>query len=325
MSYWRIPLLLLVLLAAGAGVVACGGGEDDPLEMLESAGFAGVTSGRFEASLSVQSQGKAATDLDVELSGQVQSAGGNVPQFAVDTEVSGSVRGKQVDFSGGLTILSDHAFLNYQGTDYEIEPNNFTFAKSLFLRDDSEVEGTTGGIAACRRAAAGIGGNLFVNPREQGTVDIDGTATTKISGEIDVKAAVEAVSELARDPDCRAQMEAVIPLPLPELRRDADQFAADVERSRFEVYIDDEGVIRKLVAELTGAPQATGGEAAKVDLEFVFSEVNQPQEIAVPANAKPLGTWFSKLGINQFQFITLGSGGEVVAYLLEKISADALP
>lgn len=326
MIYWRLPLLLLVLLAAGAGLVSCGGGGDDPLETLEGAGFEGVTSGRFDASLSVRSQGKAGTDLDVDLSGQIQAGAGNVPQFAVDSEINGDLRGKEINFSGGLTILPDHAFLDYQGADYEIEPNNFSFAKSIFLRDSSEAEATTEGVAACRRVAAEVGaGDLIVKPRDEGTVDVDGAATTKISGELDAEVAAEGLAELAGDPDCRAQLEAVIPLPLPELRSEAEELATATERSRFEVYVDDEGVIRKLVAELAGAPRAAGGEAVDVDLEFVLSEVNRPQEIAIPADAKPLGTWFSKLGINQFLFITLGSGGEVVAYLMEKIGADVLP
>ncbi len=327
MSYWRFPLLLMVLLALAAGLAACGdGGGDDPQQVLDSAGLEGVSSGRFDASLAVESKGERAGNLEVSISGQFQEGRKDQPRLDVNAEVKGSVQGKKIDFSGGLTFLSDYGFVDYQGTDYEIETSNFVFAESIFLPILGESEKPGKGIEACRRAGAGLRlSDLVESPRDAGTVDVDGTETTKIVGELDFSAVTGVLKQLAGDPECRKQIEALSPLSLPELRQAGDDLAAAVKRAPVTVYVDGDHIVRKLEAELSAKPKSAGGEEIVVDLELSLSEVNEPQKIEVPATAKPLGVLFAKLGIDQLEFFFLGNGGEVVAYLLEKIGADALP
>jgi hypothetical protein len=326
LSYWRFPLLLIVLLALAAGLAACGeGSSDDPQGVLDSASLEGVSSGRFEASLAVESKGKGGEELNATASGQFQKGSKDRPQFAVNTEIKGSVQGTGIDFTGGLTLLSDYGFVNYQGVDYEIDSGNFATAKSIFVPDQGEGKKATNDETACDPASMGLRiSDLVENPRDAGTAQVDGTKTTKISGELDLAAFQSAIDELTRNPQCQPQLEAILPASLPGLRQVSEDFAAAVKRAPGEVYIDENGVVRKFEAELSTNPKATGGEEIVANLEFSLSEVNEPQQIEVPAKAKPITALFGKLAINPVEFVSLPNGGTVVAYLLRQIYADAV-
>ena len=41
-------------------------------------------------------------------------------------------KGEDIDFDGGLTLLTDRAFVEYKGTEYEVDPTTFGFLKSAF-------------------------------------------------------------------------------------------------------------------------------------------------------------------------------------------------
>ena len=49
----------------------------------------------------------------------------------------GSAKGEDIDFEGGLTLLSDRAYVNYEGTEYEVDPTTFGFVKSGFEQASS--------------------------------------------------------------------------------------------------------------------------------------------------------------------------------------------
>jgi hypothetical protein len=325
LSYGR-GLAVVVLLALLAGALgACGeSGSEDPQDVLDSAGFETVESGRLDASLRIDS---AEGDVDASLSGSFEAEPGGLPQLDLAVAVAGTASGKDIDFEGGLTLLGDHGFVDYRGTDYEIDPNNFAFAKSIFLPPLPGQDGgaTGGGVGACRRAAAGLQvGELVEAPRNEGTADVDGVETTKVSGELDASAINDALLGLAGDPSCRVQLEALTPLPLYELRQLGDGLVGAVEKAHVDVYVGDDDVVRKLVADFAADPPGEHGRVA-VELELSLSEVNEDQEIVAPTGAQPLPALFRRLGINPVQFITLGSGGEVLRLLLEKVAADAFP
>jgi len=321
----RIVVVILALALAAVALASCGGGgEEDPREVLDNVSFEGVESASFDAALGVKASGKQAADVDINVSGQFQREGLDLPRLNTTATVKGTAAGGPVDFEGGLTLLGDHGFVNYKGIVYEIDPNNFGFARSIFL-PGVEQKGKEGGpeVAACKQVLAGVPvSELVEKPRNEGTVDVAGEETTKVSGELNVKAVAAVLEEMIIDLDCRVQLEAISPLPLYELRQIGDELSETVKQAQIDVYVGDDDIIRRLVAEFTAARQ---GQQIAVDLDLSLADVNQEQTIEAPAGAsKPLQTLFLKLGINPIVFLS-SSGGEVVTLLLEKVSADALP
>jgi hypothetical protein len=313
----RVLTVLTALCLSIVVLGACGSSREDPQQVLSRATFEGVESADFDSSLEIQSKGGQAGSVEVDLSGRVQGEG-----VAVTTKVAGTVQGKPVDFEGGLTLLDDHGFVNYKGTDYEIDPGNYSFAKPLFFPALAEERGTE--LAACKAAASEIkAGDLAADLHHDGTAVVAGTDTTKISGELDAGAAGAALVSLAEDPGCSAQFEALSPFALYKVRQLADEFSGSVESAEVEIYVGDDDIVRRVSAEFTG--DLSGGEPASVDLDLTLSEVNANRKIEVPSGAKPVLVLFGKLGINPFEFLSWSRGGEGIRSLGEKVAADAFP
>jgi hypothetical protein len=315
MSWIRVVLILTVVCLSAVALAACGGSSKDPQQTLESATFEGVESAAFDGALKIESKGSQGGNVDVNLSGRAQPEG-----IEVTAKVKGTAQGMPVDLEGGLTLFDNRGFVNYRGTDYEIDPSNYGIAKPLFAPALAE-----GGaeIRACRQAAAAAiqVGDLLDNLRDDGSAEVAGTETTKISGELDVPATLEAMVNLVEDPACSTQFEALSPFALYKVRLLADELAGSAEKGTVQVYVDDDNVIRKLSAEFSGDPGA-GREPVTVDLELALSGVNEEQKIEVPANAKPILTLLAKLGVSPLEFISWSRGGEGVRKLGEQVVAD---
>lgn len=322
----RVVAVIAVLVLAAVALTSCGGsggGEESPREILDNVSFEGVESASFDAALSVKASGKQAADVAIDVSGQFQGEGLDLPELDATATVKGSAAGEPVDFEGGLTLLGDHGFVNYKGTVYEIDSNNFGIARALFL-PGLEREGKEGGpeIADCKQILAGVRiSDLVEDPRDEGTVDVAGEETTKVSGELDVKALADIVDEMTLEPDCRVQLAAISPLPQLELLGLADELGQAVKQAQIDVYVGEDDIVRRLTAEFAAVRQS---QRLTVDFDLALADVNEEQTIEAPeGSSKPLQVLFVKLGVNPIVFIT-SSGGEVVTLLLEKVSADVL-
>ena len=318
----RHVLILIALCLSVAVLASCGqsgdSGDENPQQVLDSISFDGVESAAFDLSLGIESEGKQGGDVSVDVSGWAQSEG-----IEATATVAGTAEGKPVDFEGGLTLLDDRGFVDYQGTEYEIDPNNYGIAKQLFFPALAEESGAE--IAACLKSASAIGADdLLTNLRNDGTVDVAGTETTKVSGELDVPAAVDAMVGLAEDFSCRAQFEGLSPWPLYKLRLEGKELAAGAEKAEIAIYVDDDGIVRRVSTEFTADPKGAR-EPITVESELSLSEINANRKIEVPARAKPIFTLLGKLGVSPFEFLNWTTGGEGVRILAERVAADALP
>jgi hypothetical protein len=309
-----IALCLSVALLASCG----GGGEEDPQQVLDSVSFEGVESAAFSISLGIESAGKQGGNLDVDVSGWAESEG-----IEATATVTGSAEGKPVDFEGGLTLLENRGFVEYQGTEYEIDPNNYSIAKPLFFPALTEEGGAE--IDACLQSATDIeAGDLVEGLQNDGSVEVDGVETTKVSGELDVPAAIDAALELSGDLNCRGQVEALSPSPQYKLRLLGDELAAVAGAAQVAIYVDDEGVVRRFTTTFTADPKGSR-EPVKVDFDFSLSEINANRKIESPSGAKPIFALLGKLGVSPFEFLNWTRGGEGVQVLAEKVGADVLP
>lgn len=326
MSRFRIFALIAALAALSTAFAACGGSSDksseDPQEVIDNASLEGVKSGDIDLVLGVNAGGDEGGDLDVTLSGPFQSgAKGDLPQLAMTASAKGAAKGEDIDFEGGLTLLSDRAYVNYEGTEYEVDPTTFGFVKSGFEQAQQQGSGSESNpadVSACQEAATGLNVGDFVdNSSNDGSADVDGTSTTKISGDLNIGAAIDAVIKLTENPACRSQLEAAGPLPVSDLEDARSELTSAVKKAHIEVYVGDDDIIRKLAAEMTIEPKGATNERVEVDLELTLSGVNEEQDISAPSGAKPLQGLLQKLDINPIELLEGAGSGEGLGDLLE--------
>jgi hypothetical protein len=315
LSRIRILALFATLAALASLFAACGGGDsdsssEDPQKVIEDASLEGVKSGEFEMSLNVNAEGEEGGEFDVSLSGPFEAgAKGELPQAEVSVEANGSAQGEDIDFDGALTLLTDRAYVEYEGTNYEVDPTTFGFLKSAFEQAQQQ-EGSEADVTACQKAAEGIKFSQFAdNLENEGSEDIDGTSTTKVSGDLNVNGGVDALIKLTEDPACSSQLEAAGPLPLGELEEAKGELSKAIKKSHVEIAVGDDDIVRKFAIELTVEPPQAKGEKVEVEMEVTLSGVNEEQSFSKPSNAKPLEGLFRKLGVNPVELLEGGGSG----------------
>lgn len=329
MSRIRIFALLATFALLAAAFAACGGGSsdssnEDPQKVVEKASLEGVKSGEFDMSLNVNAEGEEGGEFEASLSGPFEAgAKGELPQAEVSVEADGSAQGESINFDGGLTLLTDRAFVEYEGTSYEVDPTTFGFLRSAFEQAQQQ-EGSEADVTACQQAAEGIKFSQFAeNLENEGSEDIDGTSTTKVSGDLDVSGAIDAVIQLTEDPACKSQLEAAGPLPIDELEKAKGELSKAIKKSHVEIAVGDDDIVRKFAMELTVEPPEAKGEKVEVEMEVTLSGVNEEQSFEEPANAKPLEALFKQLGVNPLELLEAG-GSEGIGGLLEGLMGGSV-
>jgi hypothetical protein len=330
LSRFRIRALFAVLVALAAVLAACGGGSsdnsnEDPQKVVEEASLKGVKSGELELSLHVNAEGEEGGNADVELSGPFEAGGkGELPQLEMQAKVNGSAEGTNIDFEGALTLLTDRAFVEYEGTPYEVDPTTFGFVKAALEKAQQGEGEESADVTACQKAAERLKFAQFAeNLENEGSADVDGTSTTKVSGDLDVSGAIDAVIELTEDPACSSQLEAAGPLPLSELEEAKGELTKAIKQSHVELYVGDDNIVRKVAAELTVEPPEASGEKVELEFELTLSGVNEEQSFSEPSNAKPLEQLFRKLDVNPLELLEGATSGGGIGSLLEGVGGGS--
>lgn len=333
MTRFRILALLAACVAMTSVFAACGSSDDsgtssnsgdDPQKVLENAGLEGVKSGELDLSLHVTAEGKEGGDVEVSLSGPFEAgAKGELPQLEMSAEASGSASGEDLDFEGGLTVLTDRAFIDYKGTNYEVDPTTFGFVKSALEQAQQQEGAESGDITACQKAAEGIKFSQFAEQlANEGSADVDGTETTKVSGDVDVSGGIDALIQLTEDPACSSQLEAAGPLPLSELEEAKGELSKAVKNAHIDLYVGDDDIVRKMAVELTIQPPGAADEKVELELEMTLSGVNEEQSFSAPSDAKPLEGLFKEAGINPLELGKALEGG--IGGLLDSVGGADL-
>jgi hypothetical protein len=326
----RILALFAALIAAIVLTACGGGGSDDPAQVVEEATLQGIESGELDLSLGVKTEGSKSSDVQLSLTGPFQDEGGEQPALDLVATAKGTADGEQIDREGGLTLLSNRAFVNYEGTEYAVDPTTFGFVKSLIKSrtgGNSPAEG-----AACQGAVGKLEvGDFIENLRDGGSAEVDGTETTKVSGNLDAAGAIETLVEIVEDPACGKQLKAAggsLPS-VAELNEAKDEVRQSVKTAHVDLYVGDDHIVRRVVVEATVEPSKRTGKGARkleLDLDLTLSGVNEDQEIPVPSSAKPLSSLFVELGINPIELLGAfrGQGGLTsgLGTLLEKIGGS---
>ncbi len=319
MSRLRTLFLFGTMLALAAVLAACGssggGSNENPQKVVDDATLKGIHSGNVDLSLGLNVEGDKGGKVDVSLSGPFQSQGDNqLPQLAMTAKASGSINGQDVNFDGGLTLLSDRAFVNYKGTEYEVDPTTFSFVKSMIqqAQQKGQAQGQGGVSKSCQNAVGGLKINDFVsNLSNDGSSDVGGTGTTHVSGDLNVSGAIDQLVKIAGNPACSSQLGSAGQLPsASQLDQAKGQVASAVKTAHVDLYVGDDNIVRRISAQLTIEPPASSGNGPKkveLSLDLTLTDVNQPQTITAPSEAKPINELFQKLGINPLSLV--GPGG----------------
>jgi hypothetical protein len=328
----RFLFALATALVLAAALAACGSSSDksgeDPQKVIEGATLKGVESGNLDLSVGVTAKGDEGGHVDVALSGPFQQgAKGKLPQLEMKASAKGSIGGESVDFAGGLTLLPNTAYVEYKGTEYEVDPTTFSFVESAIeeaQKQGGAAEGESAGESGCQEAAANLKVGDFVEGlKNEGSADVGGTSTTKISGDLNVAGAIDGVVELIESPACKAQVAAAGPLPSrSEIEKAKSEISESLNSAHVDVYVGDDDIIREIAAQLAIEPKhaGSGPQSVEIDLDLKLTGVNEEQEISAPANSKPISDLFIKLGVNPIELLGAlqgEGGGEGFGNLLE--------
>lgn len=326
MSRLRSPYPLLALVAVAAiamTLAACGGGDEsgsgDAQQVLDSATLQGIDSAGLDLSLDVKASGEKGGDLTVDVSGAFQGEGkGELPQLDMTAQANGEIEGRKVDFDGGLVLLPNTAYVNYEGVDYEVDPTTYSFVEQTIeqRQRESGVEGGSEEAAACQEALGEVKVGEFVDDASsESGADVGGVSTTKVSGDLDVSGAIDALVGVAESPACRNQLALAGPLPSESEIDEAKSEVQDaVKNPHVDVYVGDDDIVRRVAAQLTIEPQGqdSGPSKVELDLDLILTGVNEEQQISAPGRSRPLSDLFIKLGVNPIELLGLlqGEGGE---------------
>ncbi|HVY79327.1 MAG TPA: hypothetical protein VG898_12560 [Solirubrobacterales bacterium] len=330
MSHPRILSVFVALIALAATLAACGSsGSDDPQSVVDEATLQGIESGKLDLAAKLDVQGKKSGKLDLSLSGPFQSeAEAEYPELDLSFAANGKLGGEKIDREGGFTLLGNKAYIGYDGSEYEVDSTTFGFVKSLLKRQSGKNQSAD--VSACQEAAGDLEPKDFVDRlKDEGSADVGGTETTKVSGDLDASGALEAVTELIEDPACNAQLESAGPLPsLAEIKDAKGTIENSVKSAHVELYVGDDHIVRRIVAEATIEPQKDSKASAKrvdLDLDLILTGVNEEQSISAPARTRPLSDLFLKLGINPIELLQQLQGGGTpdIGGLLEKLGGAA--
>jgi hypothetical protein len=316
LSRFRIFFLFAVLTALATAFAACGdsGGGDssaNPQTVVDNATLKGIESGDIDLSLGVDVKGEGGGHIDASLSGpfQNQGAGAEFPQLDLTAKADGSIDGDDVN--------SDRAYVNYQGTDYEVDPTTFSFVKSAIqqAQQQNNAQSQVPDVTACQNAVSELQVGDFVdNLTNEGTADVGGTSTTHVSGDLNVDGAIDAFVSLSKDPACADQLGSAGPLPSEaELNQAKGQVERALKTAHVDVYVGDDNIVRQISAELTIEPPkgsgSDGPESVDLSFDLTIDGVNEDQTIEAPEGAKPLNDLFMKLGINPISLLDAAQGG----------------
>jgi hypothetical protein len=295
----RLSFALALCLISALLLAACGGGggnNEDPQQVLQQT-FSNPTpikSGNFDVDLKIDANGgDSPGSLEVKLGGQFQSeAAGKFPQFDFDVSLRAESGSQTFSGSGGLTVTGDHAFVNIQGTDYEVPQQLFDQFTSTYAQLQAQ-NGANPQVGLLQRLHIDLARTL-TDLQNEGTEDVEGQKTIHISGKANVPQIVDDVKRIAKDAG-----QSVGNVDLSKL----DQLNGTIQSGEVDVNTGEtDKLLRRIGLEFNLKPPAgTPGAPDSLVLHFQINlaDVNKPQNIQAPANAQPLtASVLQQLGIN---------------------------
>ena len=302
-----------------AAIAGCGSDDssssEDPQTVLDETfnNDAKITSGDLKLNASLSAEGDQGGQFQVSLNGPFQGDPSNenaIPQLDLSASANGEGAGQSIDFSGGLVVTDDNAYVEYKDQAYEVGTQVFSQIKDqIEAQAGQSSSSTTGGFKeGCTQALQQAGAtdtsacdvdleSWLTNLSNEGTEDVGGAQAVHIHGDANVDQILTDIGNFA----------AAIPSAASQ-GFDPSQlgaFSGAVTDASIDVYsgVDDQ-LLRKLDANLTIDPSqiAGGGILPISNIQISFSVeidgLNEPQTISAPANAKPISSLLGDLGVS---------------------------
>jgi hypothetical protein len=304
-------LAVPVMLLAGCG----GGGGEDPQKVLQQtfSGSKKVTSGKLDLSLTVNADGvqNVKGPISVSLAGPFQSQGTNqLPKFDFDLKIGAQGQ----NFTAGAISTGDKGYIKLQGNTYEVSNQVFNSFKQGFQRSQAQQNGTKKNPSF---SSLGVNPKDWLkSPENKGTVDVEGTSTIHIASGVDVSKLLNGVSQLlSKAGSLGVTQTQRIPSTLTDAQKKKVQEA--IQDPTFDVYTGkDDKIVRRLTIKLkfkvpaSSQQRANGLKGGQIVIDVKIANLNQPQTINAPANAKPFSDLSSALsGLGALGALRGGAGG----------------
>jgi hypothetical protein len=228
--------------------------------------------------------------VKLTLTGPYEGQGkGKLPK--VDWDIAVNAAGQS--FSAGFISTGDNAFVNVQGTDYEVGAQAVTQINAQLAA--AQKQSGNKGLSQFGVNAK----NWLKDAKEEGDEDVAGVKTTHVSAAFDVSRFLDDVNKLVSQagtlpggPQARQLTEA-----------EKKQVRDIVKNPRFDLYVGkDDNIIRRLSADMTfdvpesRRQQVNGLSGGSIRFSVEFRDVGKPQTIQAPTGAKPLAELTSRLG-----------------------------
>src|SRR4051794_8150376 len=287
-------LLLVVSMLSLALLTGCGGGgggsSEDARALLDKAFKTPITSADVTLNIQAKINGVAqlSQPISLKVAGPYQSNGkGKLPSFNWQVSVSG---GGQA-FSGGLISTGDNAFVNFQGTNYEV-------GKQQVAQVNQQLATQSGSGKSLKDY--GIDPQAWVkDPQDQGDEDVNGVSTTHVSAGVDVERMISDFNKTIQQ--AGGAMGANAPSQLtPE---QISQITSVVKDPKFDIYVGkDDNKIRRLSVSVgfdipsAARSQVQGASGGTVSFSIDFAKVGEQKTITAPTDTKPISELQQQLG-----------------------------
>jgi hypothetical protein len=313
MTRLRPVVLVLLLLTLALGLVAgsCGGSDDevssstDVNELLTKTftGSKKVESGKLDLTLKIEAQGGEAQldgPVSIRLSGPFQAQDeGRLPKFRLEAAFEGA--GQSI--KAGATSTGEKGYLSFQGTDYVVADQVFQQFKAGF--EQAQKQGSDE-----KQTFASLGMDprkWLVDPKNEGDAKVGDDDTIKITGGVDVAKLLDDVNNALGKASSLGLQGGQVPEKLTEEQK--RQVTEAVKDPRVAIYTGKEDtILRRMVVSL-GVDEKQSGTSGTVAFDVSITDLNEDQDIAEPADAKPFDDLLGQLGDLGLAGGGSGSGG----------------
>jgi hypothetical protein len=289
---WVRTAPVLVVLAAVALIAGCGGGggnSKDARALIDKAFKQSITSADMTLNIEAKVNGIAQLQqpISLKVAGPFQSNGkGKLPSFNWQVSVSG---GGQA-FSGGLISTGQNAFVNFQGTNYEV-------GAAAVAKFNQQLSQNTGQGRSLKDY--GIDPQAWVkDPSEEGTDNVNGVDTTHIKASVDIG---RMFTDFNKTIQKAGSMSTAAPQ---QLSPDTIKKIQDVVKNpKFDIYVGkSDNRIRRLSVSVDfqipsdQRAKFQGAEGGTLSFSIDFAKVGEKRTITAPANARPISELQQQLG-----------------------------
>lgn len=287
---FSLSVLALVALLAG-----CGGGDGkDPQEAINDAFSTPIESANVTLSMKLSAEGVPQLEqpAEVKISGPFQSNGKEkLPSFDWQASVSGAGQ----SFSGGLISTGDNAFVEWQGSNYEVGEEQIAQINQQLGQQTEDKTLKDFGIDP---------NNWVTNAEDEGTEEVNGVETQHVSAGVDIERMLTDLNKTAEQAGAMSGGETQQITP-----EQVEQIKQVVKEPTIDVYVgNDDSKLRRLRVVINfeipeeQRSQFQGASGGTFEFSLDLAEVGEEQTIEAPADARPLSELQGQLG-------GLGGGG----------------